>query len=48
MQAEVRLKILRKVTRNPQASQRALAEQVGVSVVQVHYVLAAVVENNLI
>lgn len=45
---DVRFRVLRLLSENPELSQRELAEAVGVSVGAVHYCLKALVEKGLI
>lgn len=48
LQEDVRFRVLRLLQENPEMSQRALAQAVGISVGSVHYCLNALVERGLI
>lgn len=48
IQEDVRYRVLRLLSANPEMSQRELAEAVGISLGGVHYVIAALVEKGLI
>jgi EPS-associated MarR family transcriptional regulator len=48
MQEDVRFRVLRLLEGNPEMSQRALAEAVGISSGGAHYVLSALVEKGLV
>lgn len=45
---EIRYRILREIEREPQLSQRELAENLGVSVGKTNYCLKALVENGIV
>ena len=44
-QAEIRLKVMRLISNNPEMSTRQVADQVGISNGSAHYVLSALVEK---
>lgn len=48
LREEVRFKILRILEHNPEISQRALAQEVGISTGGAHYVLNALVQKGLV
>lgn len=48
LQEDVHYRVLRLLEDNPEISQRALAEAVGISVGGAHYVLAALVERGML
>jgi EPS-associated MarR family transcriptional regulator len=48
MQEDVRFRVLRLLEGNPEMSQRALAEAVGISSGGAHYVLSALIEKGLV
>lgn len=48
LQDDVRFRILRLLERNPEMSQRDLAQAVGISTGSVHYVLKAFVDKGLV
>mgnify|MGYP002642282598 FL=1 len=47
-QAEVRLKVMRLISQNPEVSTRQVAEDVGISNGSAYYVLTALVEKGLV
>lgn len=48
MQDEVRYKLLKILETNPEATQRELAEELGVSVGKINYCLTALIEKGLV
>lgn len=48
MQEEVRFRVLRLLQANPEMSQRDLAQEVGISVGSVHYLLTALVDKGFV
>ncbi len=48
IQEDVRFRIMRLLEEDPEISQRAVAEAVGISVGSAHYVLGALVETGLV
>ncbi|MGV6889374.1 MarR family EPS-associated transcriptional regulator [Rhodophyticola sp. SM2404] len=47
-QAEIRLKVMRIISQNPEVSTRQVADEVGISNGSAYYILAALVEKGLV
>lgn len=48
MEQEIHLKVLRHIERNPEITQRELAEELGVSLGKANYCLKALIERGLV